>query len=577
MSGLHSQINLVSNDSVFHDAQAFLALSRGRDVPPLVRSSLIHEATHHWCFTSPVGSTLSLLSLSASRSTLQWALDGDDSDLDRVLDDLLTYRVLVEWLRPLSEGMALFAEFDVRLDPTARTPSPPVDAGLLYLFGLPRRLSGSEESPTRVRWHLTDDVNRWRLSPHVVSRKAELLLQPLEGATGHYLLGYLAVKRLWRRAAKQVPELADADLFMTYLRKLVYADYGLVARILDRSRPGPSRALVVAEYVFDRLSHLADLGDAAVDWDAFHEALTRVDNADPITNPDRADGLPYVLRGDDVDDVRRGIRLRWELVQEVLKPLDLPPEFRPLLADFFPSMLRERHLMWLCATPGRWVRLGDKMGRVEVDGEVVYESLTLTNASDESLQDVQLDVYLDLYARRTFTTISTDRDDADRRVRDVFGVISLEQREEGYFEELLRTRLDRDQIRRVTNMFSTQLPHYLDSTNFNDVLTGLWDRGVRDLLDETYRSLAFDDTRVSGRLEGSGLAQLLGGSADLVRGVAAVTLGASAGLSPDVVAGLCAGQPLSIADTLALVARRWPWPDQPLAAIDPHGFLQSHF
>lgn len=71
---------------------------------------------HHWCFQSAVGSTLSLLYLRARRTALVISVQEEKStpasDSD-VVEDLGRYELVVNLLRPLAEGLALFAEFDV--------------------------------------------------------------------------------------------------------------------------------------------------------------------------------------------------------------------------------------------------------------------------------------------------------------------------------------------------------------------------------------------------------------------------------------------------------------------------------
>lgn len=568
MSAESAHIDLISNHSVFRDDQSFLALTRhGGAIPAGMYSSFIHEATHHWCFTSPVGSSLSLLYLSVARRVLNWAATGDESEYAEILDDLLTYRFVLEWLRPLSEGLALFAEFDVIPDPAARSMSPPFDAALLHLFQLPQRLRDAGESASdAVRYGLFDDINRWRFSAESVARKAELLLQPLNGPSGHYLMGYLAVKQLWRNAARRFPELADADLFMLFLRKMVYADYSLVARILDRSQPGASRALGAAEHLFERLWDGPAAGDAVVDWDAFHSSLRRT-KWDPVPGAtDRADGLPYVGR-DNEDAVRQGVRLRRALNEEVLMPLEEHPDLDIFPRDFFANVLSERPFMWLCSTQGRWIPVAKNVGTVEVGDDVVFRDFKLRHASDEGLDRLRLDLYLDLYERNAFTTLGSDRG--------VFGVASEYDLDPEFVDEVLRTGLDREEILVVTRAFRETLHHYTKPTNFDEILEGLWSGGGRELLDKTYSSLAFDgDPAAHQHFARTGVAALMNNDAGLVRGLAAATLGASADMSPEAVAEHC---DFDVPAAVQRAAATWPFPRLPLASVDGDGFLESAF
>jgi hypothetical protein len=79
----------------------------------------VHELTHHWCFSTPVGHALSVL---YTRPFLnlpdRGALPAESSDQDtdaRYISglDVVTYDMALGLLYPFIEGMAMFSEFDV--------------------------------------------------------------------------------------------------------------------------------------------------------------------------------------------------------------------------------------------------------------------------------------------------------------------------------------------------------------------------------------------------------------------------------------------------------------------------------
>ena len=70
--------------------------------PDHYRPAFLHEATHHWCFLSPVGSTLTYLRFRACKYGLK--AQKSSSALSDLLDDLVRYEVATRLMRPLAEG-----------------------------------------------------------------------------------------------------------------------------------------------------------------------------------------------------------------------------------------------------------------------------------------------------------------------------------------------------------------------------------------------------------------------------------------------------------------------------------------
>jgi hypothetical protein len=567
-----AHIDIVSNHTVFREQEHYRALLRGHDLPGHTFSSFIHEATHHWCFISPVGTALSLLYLSVARKALRWMTTEDESDLKSALDDLCAFEIAERWMRPLNEGLAQFAEYDVLPPRSGRLMSPPLHATLTHLFNLPRRLAEApQHDPTPAFYQLSDDIISWRLSRQTIDRKSELLLQPIGPGSSPYLLGYLTVKQLWKSSARFYEELQQADTFLMFMRKLIYADYSLITELLDRARPGRERGALFAQRLYQRLHAIRMMTfDEDVPWSEWERLLTPPTADDDKHGLDVADGEPFV--GLDSEElVRRGLSMQAKLVAEVSEPIDVrlkSPEHR-FPSDYFANVLQERHLMWLGNAPGKWTSTGPQKGRVTVEGDVVFDKFTLEHSSDQGLDALTLDIYIDLYAGYQLTTIGNERG--------VFGFAARHRASHQESPSLMRAKLDRREIVFMTNLIHEVVRGYTVGTNYRDSLDHLWESGGNALLEDTYVGYAFNfDDEARAVVSDQGLADVLENDADLVRGVAAVTLAASAGLSAERAREICPDLELGPAETTRRVKGLWTH-DLPLAGVDDEGFLKSAF
>src|SRR6266849_3795598 len=166
-----ARTDLVSNHIVFRDQESYRALLRNQDLPVHTFSSFIHEATHHWCFISPIGTALSFLYLSVAKKALQWVSTGDEPTSHEAFNDLCAFEIAVSWLRPLNEGLAQFAEYDLLLSDSAVGFSPPLLSTLNHLFNLPRRIENARgDDHTAAYYELMDAITEWRLSRQVIER-----------------------------------------------------------------------------------------------------------------------------------------------------------------------------------------------------------------------------------------------------------------------------------------------------------------------------------------------------------------------------------------------------------------------
>lgn len=562
-----ARIDLVSNHTVFRDPQHYHALLRQQPLPIDAFSSFIHEATHHWCFMSPVGTALSFLYLAAAKRTLRALATRKGALLDQALDDLCVFDIVVRFLRPLNEGLALFAEYDVRPSETANLSSPPLRATLGHLFRMRDRLDFDAPDWRERSYAFQDDLTRWRVSRRTIDRKSELLLQPLDVNASAYLLGYLTVKQLWKNARHFYEEFQAADVFLIFVRKLIYADYSLVEALLDRKQPRYARAVSFMRLLHQRLQAIRLMPFAEnVPWSELQKLLASPPREE-IGGLGLADPVPYATL-DTKKAVKRGLKLYRERFREVvdLEPFALKGDLASVPADLFFDIVRERYLMWLGDVPARWESIGKNVGRVVVHDGVLFDNYRLTEVSDEGLGALRLDMYIDLYRGFQTTTIANERG--------VFGLAMLDSIPEHTRQEVFSARLDRARIVHWIGVFQQLMRKVIGLTNYRRALNRFWSARMRRQLNVTYLGFAVDFDKTAERLLEDGFASVLEGDPDLLRNVSAISLAATTALSAERLVEL-SDATLNPEETIRRVATRWPLKDFPLAATDRDGFLAS--
>ena len=246
----------VSNRMLLHELNLRTEIPRitsGRPLPLDTLQSFLHEATHQWCFSAPVGKALALLTIRArsrawfrlgSKATKSPHSESPEECTRNLFADVVRAEIASELLRPLAEGMALYAEFDAVPGAFEVVAQPLANAQRLYtpleevaeIFRQPETATAER---TRKLFELYEQLLlsvRW--SEAAVERKSNLFCQPLDVGEGGYLAGYLAVKQLVRtlrggsERARQ-----DSSLCLMFLRTFFYCDMGLVATILAPGEP----------------------------------------------------------------------------------------------------------------------------------------------------------------------------------------------------------------------------------------------------------------------------------------------------------------------------------------------------
>jgi hypothetical protein len=280
--GDRSWTDLVTNSVLLSgfDVSDYLAKAATRDFPIDLLGPILHEITHHSCFDSVVGCALSALHMRARRYAFLTECC-EAADTQRVLEDLIRYETATRLLRPLSEGLALFAEFDVI--PGASKALSPVVGLATFLFGT--------HTDMRVSYNVL--LQQLRFRKQFVRRKAALLAEPFSCESG-YLPGYMAVKYLWRNAMGRSERACDSDLFFSYLRSFFFGDPNFAAVILDTSTSEIESARAISNYFQERIDFLlkSDLDEALQEFEEWVVG----------TDPSEDRGLPQGIGADEIHE-----------------------------------------------------------------------------------------------------------------------------------------------------------------------------------------------------------------------------------------------------------------------------------
>lgn len=357
--------DLVTNVTRLAPARFKSTLPRWLDLggaPADFLSLFLHEATHHWCFITPVGSAIAALILRARQHAAMLAEGADDSVIEALLNDLVRARAAMMYLRPFAEGLACFAEFDAASKIRSRALSPIMRwTGLL--FADPRRTAAMAKDgvPLNVAFDegVLNVLARLRRDPATLDRKASLLLQPLAASAGGYLPGYLAVKSLWRTLCQNCFRAAnETDLFLMYLRSYVYDDYALVRVLLEPSVSTESASAIIM-HLSERVDRFVDVSED--DFDRYEGQLAE----------DRSDGAP-LLAGILVpeEDARVGQKLLREALNDLVAPRAEPKGMRATSAWYSQQVLLARHLMSIGSVHCD-VTIRDGVAAVATDGTAV--------------------------------------------------------------------------------------------------------------------------------------------------------------------------------------------------------------
>jgi len=196
--------------------------------------AFLHEASHHFCISSPVGLAFSLLNLENRVKTLDALKAGEDGR--NSIDMIYRYRFTLNLLRPILEGIALFVEHDARAG-VAKSISKEL-AFVKFIFGVKDARESYEKGGMKGVDDFTNKtLDTVRLTEQHIDKKLSLLLGKIDPQDGGHLLGYLTIKNLFLFCHSTDPcdLLADSDLFVQVFGSYIFQDWRLVELILDDS------------------------------------------------------------------------------------------------------------------------------------------------------------------------------------------------------------------------------------------------------------------------------------------------------------------------------------------------------
>jgi len=182
---------------------------------------VLHELTHHSSLHTPVGNSLGALTV--SHTSVIGATAADADRLDGPARDMIRLAAANSFLRPLLEGLALFAEFDaVSGDVPNASWSSQVAARLFCLPEMSKALLAGKDvlSPLKTK------LEALRLSPSMISRKRALLRRDLFDPDG-YLLGYLLIKMIWVDLTMRQDIWRNTDMFLMFLNDYLFNNFEL--------------------------------------------------------------------------------------------------------------------------------------------------------------------------------------------------------------------------------------------------------------------------------------------------------------------------------------------------------------
>ncbi|WP_405163310.1 hypothetical protein OG203_44830 [Nocardia sp. NBC_01499] len=247
-------------------------LHPGKGSPELTLGCL-HEFTHHWCFHSAVGFAITGLQYRMTRA----ALSGDGRAVDWIQRDAVAYHTVSAVLRPLIEGLALFAEFDVNTVHSPVATAPMLAAINLFSGKAPHILGpaadgdlapmvGDRAATLAMSLPISAHLRTIRVSEAGIRRKVNVLATGLADDQDGYLLGYLSVKSMWRDVRRRCDRLyTETDLVLALLRGFFFEDRRLVEILLGTGEKDMGKlANLIVDHVTGRVRELARITEADV-------------------------------------------------------------------------------------------------------------------------------------------------------------------------------------------------------------------------------------------------------------------------------------------------------------------------
>ncbi len=486
--------------------------------------TFLHESAHHSCFLSAVGSALSTLKLRMQAHIAE----PDPAETGGFYQDFVRYETAVTLFRPLSEALALWAEFD--LCPSSNTPVASIPAKWSYFA-----FTDPTDEEVEKEWGLSliRLLMKSRLSKSWIRRKANLLMAPMSTARGGYLPGYLALKAMWRHAAQQSPWFFDTDCFFMFIRRFFYGDYGFVECLLreDQEALDAAQSLVDAFLARITLFFTLDLRAAA-------ESLEREELEHYQAKGEAAYGPFFV----DPDTHQRGR----ELLRSAVENLAAFPE----IGAFQRSILAQRHILLLGSTPVELQLTPEGKIAARVGDQLLVALDALSAAHGSSLTSASLDIYLNMSQHpQNYTAVVLSSGDTMVALS-ITGNITPQARSQ--FETYIGNRRALDKLQTANQQ---RAETYFDSC------------GIRSLLDrhreyadtvtvDTYARIAYRDSDPARAqdlyraMEKDGIFSLVNHDLKLLHVLAAGSIASSFFITCRQLETFVPGLPMSLADAL---------------------------
>lgn len=268
-------------------------------VPPYCLPEFLHEACHHWCLLSPVGSAWSAVQY----RTWQLAQKNDPESVAFFLEYHLRLEVISTLFNPILEGLALLYEYDV-VPGDSRTVSLPMQLAAIFFLR-----SDFDKSETKDIWYeLFRALDERRRHIDYIEEKTELLSSPLISPEG-YLSGYMMAKYFCTMASYSTRLGVDRDLVASFMRWYFFHDYELVSFLL-RAPLGAESVFPLVNHLQKRLLAICHIDDLNANLEKFEAEALRVEKTVDDNEYIDQDAPAY---GTDPERSREGKRLLKEL------------------------------------------------------------------------------------------------------------------------------------------------------------------------------------------------------------------------------------------------------------------------
>jgi hypothetical protein len=505
MNAGRSWTDAITNEVVLRgmDGMAYLKWFAKRTTKiESVIPQFMHEFTHHWCFNSSVGRAIALLRMRAAFSMLFKGTTGED---DAALD-ISKYTACTILLKPITEGLALFAECDTY--PGQSKVVSEAILGLQMCFGFPIAGERGQEITLLALLQGT------RMTPDFLSdRKTRLYFKPFD-IDDAYLPGYLCMKALNSRLKLRVPGFFDPDLFLSFVRTYVYEDCLLVEALLSDEKDELRAAEAVARRINSRFAELIEDEELPSHVECFEKSI--------------ADGQQEVAMTDGIgisseDRTRLGEKLAWAATN-LVRDAPKEDEHMRLAAGVVFTSLKLRRFMVVAAAPVKISgNVDGNLDAMSIDGEKLA---TIPNDQAGSTVGQQRDllVVIDASSNCLFQVI--------KGIDDVRVVRELSARElaaGANLEELVQFVMTRDLKQQITDLLEDELAAQIKESWLNTIVNHITSNTVR-LATELYLSLATlnvkdeELARVKGLLLEKGLRPFIREDPTLARVLAGIGL-----------------------------------------------------